>query len=169
MAKAKWECIKEAEFDGDIIITDPCYLKVVEDCEEWEPWIKKHGGLISRTFYGDWGCTVYNTKGSVGHIPSDAVEIGGFCADSGMVCVVGLDAVVKDNPKFMEWLKAHGWCGTIIRGFKGQVRFMTKTTMRTMKTRTEGTIHYKDVELHVRGDGTIGGEESAFESVQTSL
>lgn len=174
MAKAKWECIKSAEFDGDILITDPCYLKhggsnFLEECENWEPWVTDHGGMINRTYYGDWGCTVFKGGPKAGSIPKNAPKLGEFCADAGMVCVVGLDHVRLESPGFEKWLKEHSWCGTVIKGFKGVVKFITKTTPHSYMDE-KGKVHeYKDIELHVRGEGEIGGKPASFESVQTSL
>lgn len=174
MAKAKWECIKSAFFDGDILVTDPCYLKhggskYLEDCDNWEPWVEKYGGLINRTYYGDWGCTVFKSGPQEGRIPRAAEKLGEFCADSGTVCVVGLDHVRLESPKFMEWLGAHLWCGTVIRGFKGKVKFITKTTPHSFKDKNGEVHEYKDIELHVRGEGTVAGKKIEFESKQTSL
>ena len=174
MAKAKWECIKSAEFDGDILITDPCYLKhggskYLEDFDNWEPWVEKHGGLINRTYYGDWGCTVFKCGPKEGRIPRAAEELGEFCADAGTVCVVKLDDVLKESPKFMEWLGAHLWCGTVIRGFKGKIKFITKTTPQSYMDEQGKTHNYNDIELHIRGDGEIDGKPMSFESKQTSL
>lgn len=160
----KWECIDEHEFDGDIVITDPCYIDEGADWDEIEAWGREHG-LISRTFYGDWGCTVYETEGAVGCIANDSKKIGTFCADAGMVCVLHLEDVLSRNPGFMEWAKNHEWCLTIIKGFKGTIRLMTMTT----KWQTADGRSYDDVELHVRGDGIIDGKPISFESIQTSL
>lgn len=173
MAKAKWECIKSADFDGDILITDPCYLhhgggKNLESYDSWEPWAKKHG-LVNTTYYGDWGCTVFKSGPQEGRIPRAAEELGEFCADAGMVCVVKLDDVLKESPKFMEWLGARLWCGTVIRGFKGKIKFITKTTPQSYMDEQGKTHHYNDIELHIRGDGEIDGKPMSFESKQTSL
>lgn len=46
---------------------------------------------------------------------------GEFCADSGKVCVVYLNEVLKFNPNFKEWAETHSWCVTIIEDFDGNV------------------------------------------------
>lgn len=46
---------------------------------------------------------------------------GEFCADSGKVCVVYLDEVLKFNPNFKEWAETHPWCVTIIEDFNGNI------------------------------------------------
>ena len=50
-------------------------------------------------------------------------EIGKFCADAGMVCVVYLDEVLKVNPHFKKWAEEHTWCATIIENFDGDVYY----------------------------------------------
>lgn len=171
MAKSKWECIGEHEFpiEADVLITDPCYLMHgVQSGNEIsregpEDWCKAHG-LISTTFYGDWGCTVYRASRPVGGLRVSATKLGEFCADSGMVCVVGMDNVNERFPLMKKWIDEHHWCATVIRGFKGKVRFMTRKTVEKL----ENDVEYEDVELRVRGDGEIGGKKFSFESVQTS-
>lgn len=171
MGKKKWNCIAEREFDGDIVITDPCYLlhgSTDEDHEQdfdgLDDWLGECG-LESRTFYGDWGCTVFKTDREVGDVRCGSEELGKFCADGGMVCVVSKEDVLKRYPLFMEWADEHPWCVTLIKGFTGTVRLMTST--ETYKLKSGST--YSDVNLHVRGDGEVDGNKMSFESVQTSL
>ena len=107
------------EFDGDIVITDPCYLD--RDMSEEEQnkfncaYINDYGivGIESDTYYGDWGCTTF--------VPGTKIKLGEFCADSGMVCVVDLNSVLKFNPKYSDHIKKT-WYATLIRNFKGTVR-----------------------------------------------
>lgn len=47
--------------------------------------------------------------------------LGKFCADTGKVCVVYLDEVLKFNPNFKEWAETHPWCVTIIEDFDGNI------------------------------------------------
>lgn len=64
------------EFDGDIIITDPCYIIRAEHHgttpltdDDWEACgygdnmeaLGIHNYMTRDTIYGDWSCTVYNT------------------------------------------------------------------------------------------------------------
>ena len=49
--------------------------------------------------------------------------LGSFCADSGMVCVVYLDEILKVNPHFKEWADKHDWCVTIIENFDGDIEY----------------------------------------------
>jgi hypothetical protein len=165
--KAKWESIGEAEFDGDVLITDPCYLPIGSD-ERWnyksvKAWIEDVGGLVSNTFYGDWGCTLYQTDGKVGNI-ENPYELGHFCADAGLVCVVPMESVRSRYPGFDAWHEDHAWLGAIVNDFKGTVRLMK---MSVPKKFSDGT-DYEDVSLRVRGDGEIKGEgKISFESMQT--
>lgn len=89
------------EFNGDIIITDPCYIMRAEHHgtvpvtdNDWDTC--EYGNnmetlgiqhyMTRDTIYGDWGCTVYDmdTKG----------VIGNFCADAGLVSVLLLGEVL---------------------------------------------------------------------------
>ena len=101
-------CIHEAhqmEFDGDIIITDPCYL----DCDDHFDEMRI---IQDSTIYGDWSCTTYETNDRPYRF------IGQFCADSGMVCVALLSDVLKYNPEF-DYHVNRQWTTTLIKDFKG--------------------------------------------------
>lgn len=98
-------------FDGDIIITDPCYL--CEDNDKLDTFnMNDHCHIMSETLYGDWSCTVFdcNTK----------QPIGEFCADGGMVGVYSLDTVLAAFPEFDYHIKRK-WTTTWIKDFKGTV------------------------------------------------
>lgn len=88
----------------NIIITDPCYI--------FEDYCKAEakGVLMRDTIYGDWSCTTYNSE--------TKTEIGKFCADAGMVCVVETDNEMIDHEKLM---KLQSYCRTIIENFTGTV------------------------------------------------
>lgn len=113
------------EFDGDILITDPCYI-IREDKEsDWDTCccgfdMEKLGinHYITRdTLYGDWSCTTFDldTKESIGR----------FCADAGLVSVFLLDEVLRYNPGY-DCDKETEYTATIIRDFKGMVQFVVK-------------------------------------------
>lgn len=115
------------EFDGDILITDPCYItKCTEEQNDWD--VCEYGENMSilginhsmsrDTLYGDWECTTFNTD--------TTEELGNFCADSGMVGVFLLNEVLDYNPEFTELLKEHPGLSTVIRNFKGTVQFIIK-------------------------------------------
>lgn len=88
----------------NIIITDPCYI--FEDYCKAE----NRGVLMRDTIYGDWSCTTYNSE--------TKTEIGKFCADAGMVCVVETDNEMIDHEKLM---RLPSFCRTIIENFTGTV------------------------------------------------
>ena len=75
-------------------------------------------------------------------------KLGRFCADSGMVCVVYLDEILKVNPTFKQWADEHYWCVTIIEDFDGDVRY---------EVDDEG-------DAHIVGEGNI-----SFYTTQTGL
>ena len=75
-------------------------------------------------------------------------KLGKFCADSGMVCVVYLDEVLKVNPTFKQWADEHDWCVTIIEDFDGDVRYIVDD----------------NDEAHIVGEGNIN-----FYTTQTGL
>ena len=141
-------------FDGDIVITDPCYLDntMQGPCDEnfW-PKMCNHMGtgierdpgcfasfgftpsLIGNTIYGDWSCTAFNKD--TGKV------LGEFCADSGSFCVVQLKDVKRFNPGFAEWTLTHSWCVTVIPDFHGEVRavrILEKGETRPSSVRIEG-------------------------------
>lgn len=179
------------EFDGDIIITDPCYVmkehdrstapkwddymcqkdyagmtkqeleaagyfedykKLKEAEDKWEEehpddWkVCEYGDRMDKlgftpssymtrdTLYGDWSCTTFdlNTK----------EEIGGFCADAGLVSVFLLDDILRYNSDYSDHLKDNG-CATLIQNFKGTVQFVVKEVT--------GEYDY-DSEYHKKGD-----------------
>ena len=108
-------------FDGDIIITDPCYIISNDhDDDDWERC--EYGDameelgltnfLCASTIYGDWSCTTYNEK-------NDDV-LGRFCADAGLVGVFLLEEVLKYNPKYDDIEKCPH-AVTVIRDFHGEV------------------------------------------------
>ncbi len=133
------------EFDGDIIITDPCYVIRSENEMTPDDWGASGYGenmgalgithYMSRdTLYGDWGCTVYDTD--------SGEEIGEFCADAGMVSVMLLDDVLRYNPAF-DYHLVKCWTTAWIEDFKGTVQFVV--------TEHSGTYEY-DSEFHKAGD-----------------
>ena len=64
------------------------------------------------TLYGDWSCKTYETGSNK--------ELGEFCADAGMVCVLLLDEVLKYNPDFDYHIKRQHTT-TLIKGFDGDI------------------------------------------------
>ena len=171
MGRGKFKVVDESEFDGDVLVTDPCYLRHGGsddgpgwDDEDTEMFVRKCGGMYSTTYYGDWGCTIFRTEGGFGRIPRGAKEIGHFCADAGLVCVIAMKDVLARSPGFGDWLREHRHCGAVIRNFKGKVSFLR----RSCKVKLHGQV-YTDTELRIHGEGTVKGEPISFESMQTSL
>lgn len=172
--KKEWKCIGEHLFtkNTDVLITDPCYLMYGERGEsmplgELESWCAEHG-LISSTFYGDWGCTVFGAKSKVGH-PNTDIKLGRFCADAGMVCVLDMDDVRARFPDIDKFVEERSWCAAVIKGFCGHVRLMTMTRRMSFKDKEGKKRWYNDTELRIHGVGTIDSVYAAFESVQTSM
>jgi hypothetical protein len=127
--------LKPKRFDGDIVITDPCYI--VENWDE-DPDMDIYNGfgfdkvfgdtyIYGSTIYGDWSCTVYDCGSQDPKeiiekadqdriIPTDLSELGRFCADAGLVSVTYLDK--------SERIKNYGsHCWTCIPDFHGTVQY----------------------------------------------
>ena len=115
---------KVMDFNGDIIITDPCYLSVNMTNKERRnfdcAYMTNYGiiGIESDTYYGDWDCSTFDR---LSFDENDCPKlIGKFCADSGMVCVADLRSVLRFNPKYDYHIK-NDRTTTLIRNFKGTV------------------------------------------------
>lgn len=136
-------------FNGDIIITDPCYI-LKKNTNDWE--LCNYGQnmnalginnyLCNSTIYGDWSCTTFEEK--------TCKELGVFCADAGLVAVFLLDEVLKYNPDF-NYHKERPWTTTLIKGFNGEISIEAFDTKY-------------DKEVSVVGKGNIN-----FYTVQTGL
>lgn len=160
----------EKEFDGDIIITDPCYF--IKD-EDWYKYgygenLNKLGFtqyMTRNNMYGDWSCTVYdqNTRD----------KIGTFCADAGLVGVYLLDEVMAYNPDYKD-VKENHWSVTCVRDFKGIVEF--KVVHEEGIYETESSYHNAgekwetdSVEVHGHGINKVTGEPIDFIGRQTGF
>lgn len=167
-------------FDGDIIITDPCY--VIDD-DDWyaidvaQKFVISDGGLLCNrsfggmnfiyrdTIYGDWGCTTFNT---------DTKEvIGNFCADAGLVSVFLLDEVLQYDPSF-DYHINRTWTTTLIKDFKGTVQFVVVYEDGHYKDETKyhkKGEHWEDYSVEVVGHGInrITGKPINFVGRQTGL
>lgn len=167
-----YEPSETVHFDGDIIITDPCYIiraphngttPITDD--DWHACsygydmevlgIKNY--ITRDTIYGDWSCTTYN---------SDTKEsIGSFCADAGLVSVLALDEVLKYNPYF-NYHEEKNWTTTLIENFKGDVYIDVVYLGDDINN-----FDYLDLEVRVVGKGVnkITGEPINFITTQTGL
>lgn len=92
--------------------------------------------------------TVYEELNKLIESYGSLTELGQFCADAGMVCVVYLDEVLKINPGFKKWAEEHTWCATIIENFDGDVNYEVD----------------EDMDSHIVGKGNID-----FYTTQTGL
>lgn len=168
------------EFDGSIIVTDPCYIMRAEHHSTTpltdDDWCACDYGnnmgvlgirnyMTRDTLYGDWSCTVYNT---------DTKEaIGKFCADAGLVSVFLLDEVLKYNPDF-NYHKERTWTTTLIPNFKGTVEFVVEHEEGVYEEDSEywkAGDKWEDYSVHVVGHGINKktGEPINFHSTQTGL
>lgn len=143
------------QMEGDIVITDPCYLMpdYYDDFSKRDEYVKQlyemldKYGLYNETLYGDWNCTTFNMD--------TKLPIGEFCADSGMVCIVPLKAIQEYNPEFDNgYLSSHAV--TFIKNFKGQVKIEIIDL--------EGKENAEDFVVEVVGEGNIN-----FRTSQTGL
>lgn len=163
------------EFDGDIIITDPCYI-LRHDAEHTDDWEKCDYGsdmealgikhyMTRDTIYGDWSCTTFDTD--------TTKPIGEFCADAGLVSVFLLDEVLRYNPEF-DYHINRTWTTTLIKDFKGTVQFIVKREEGTYDEDTEywnAGDTWVDYAVQVIGHGVnkITGEPINFIGSQTGL
>ena len=166
------------QFDGDIIITDPCYIIRRDSSgngnrDDWNicgcgdnmATLGIKNSMVRDTLYGDWSCTVFNT---------DTEEaIGDFCADAGMVAVFPLDEVLKYNPEF-NYHTERTWTTALIKNFKGTVQFVVEHEEGVFEDDTEwhkAGDKWEDFSVHVVGHGvnTKTGEPINFSSSQTGL
>lgn len=161
------------EFDGDIIITDPCYIIPDDSHEDWRKCnfgykmellgINKY--MTRDTLYGDWSCTVYNTD--------TKEEIGEFCADAGLVSVLNLSEVLAYNPDFDYHINKK-WTTTLIKDFKGTVQFVVKQIKGIYEYDSEWCKkgeEWEEYQVEVVGHGInkVTGEPINFVGKQTWL
>ena len=132
-----------------------------------------HNYISEPTIYGDWSCTTYQTEEepkelleSILRVLNDNLEygeyeddesfvsyeskdIGGFCADAGLVGVFLLDEILAYNPDWKSWIEEHSWCATIIENFEGEIEYY---------------IDKVNEEAHIVGTGSIN-----FYTAQTGV
>lgn len=156
---------KPVYFEGDIVITDPCYFVKDKD------WRKCDAGyeldklgfttfMTRDTLYGDWSCTVYNADN-----PDE--KLGEYCADAGLVTVALLDDIRKHNPSFeKDYLEKRNWCAACIKDFKGVVQFVVKRETYTYKGKEEESFY---VEVVGSGVNMDTNEPINFVTSQTGL
>lgn len=156
-------------FDGDIIITDPCYILTEKDRDNDNLnlyTLDKLGiyrYLVEDTMCGDWSCTVFSGN----TINNDSKVLGRFCADVGLVAVLDLNEVLRYNPNF-DYHINRPWTTTLIKDFKGTVQIVKEEDK--WYNEKEKRWEY-DYNVRVKGNGInkITGEPIIFISEQTGL
>ena len=161
---SRFQDSEPVEFDGDIIITDPCYILKSDndwkrsDCGYHLELLGIKHFMTRDTIYGDWGCTVFDLN-------NNHAELGQFCADAGMVSVMLLDEVLSYNPSFNYHLERK-WTTSLIKDFKGSVQFVVHES-----NYEHGGKIYTDYEVEVVGHGVnkCTGKPIDFIGGQTDL
>lgn len=161
---SRYQDSEPVDFDGNIIITDPCYFMKDDDWGRdglYGSHLERYGiqhYMTRDTIYGDWSCTVFDAD-------DNEKELGQFCADAGLVTVASLDEVLKYNPDF-NYHETKPWTATVIRDFKGTVQFIVKEVKYV-----DAGERYTDYEVRVAGHGVnkSTGEPINFVSSQTGL
>lgn len=141
-------------FDGDVVITDPCYIMRRDRDGDWE---RCCGGydmeslgfrhyLSEYTIDGDWVCTTYlgelSEREHCVDFPPERI-LGTFCADSAMVGVFYLKEIRRYNPNFLPgFLKRHPWTATVIRNFHGKIEFVSDEGVRVQYVVGIGNIPF---------------------------
>lgn len=150
-------------FDGDILITDPCYVARDNDWTgfyDHPDFLSNHGFttfMHRDTMYGDWGCTVFDAARK---------PIGRFCADAGLVGVYYVDEVLRYNPDFQEYISNRPWCVAVIKNFSGTVTFNVRKT----RYKYDGQWHaYYSLVVIGNGLNKETGQDMSFLARQTSL
>lgn len=150
--ESREEVVESFDVDGDIVITDPCYI---------DEFINPSHSRS--TLYGDWGCSVWSFDPTVGNMPKEGEKpFGEFCADSARVCVTVLGSYARK--KIENWLKGREWCATIIDGFKGKVEYI-----ELVEYVAYDGEWVEDRSLRIRGTGVKDGKPYGFLTSQTSL
>ena len=153
--------LHELNFDGDILITDPCYFY-----DEQKGYLDYPTCAIENsTLYGDWSCHVWEKD-------NNENVLGQFCADSGMVIVADYDQVKRYNPDVEKFVNTHPWCATVIKGFKGRVQMIQFEYEYEHSTSCDPDKpwgwrkgdKFKDTSLELHGTGNINwiGAQTGF-------
>lgn len=108
--------MKSVDFNGTIIIGDPCEMVVSE--EDWQKcnWGKHMEKIgINHFLYVDY-------EEDFPTVVSDTGEkLGSFCTDSCAIVVLYLEDLIKYNPMFNQHVEySENW--TIIQNFVGKVK-----------------------------------------------
>lgn len=128
--------VKSMPFDGDIVITDPCYIlrkrSHQKDCEfsgygeDMEALVFENY-ITDFTLCGDWNCEVFSRDFKDIWTPiAPERKVSEFCADAAKVGVFLLSEIHRYNSKF-NWFKTKTWTTTLIKDFHGTVKFIELT------------------------------------------
>jgi hypothetical protein len=158
-----YEDSEAIHFDGDVIVTDPCY--VVKD----DDWRKCNCGdnleilgidnyITQSTLYGDWSCTLIDCD--------NKNKIGEFCADAGLVSVINLEQANKYNKETIDELVKKGWCAAVVHDFVGTGQIKVKEEKYMYKG--EKRIDY-EAYVELTGVNKKTGEPIHYISIQTGL
>lgn len=140
------------EFDGNIVITDPCYI--MDDNNKQSDWHKSDYGrhmenigikhyISHDTLCGDWDCNTINT--------TTKEPMGVFCADAGMVIVMYEKDALAYNPSCKD--KLHSHCATLIENFKGTIQFTIDVTYEEIGFGSEYKQLIPEYKLSIVGHG----------------
>lgn len=152
----------EVLFDGDIVITDPCYVVNGEDWERCEygdrmDQIGLKRCMVRDTLYGDWSCTVFDEQ--------TTNQLGSFCADAGLVGVFDLAELLQYNPEYRDHIeKPHA--AALIKDFRGVVRFVVRPCS---EQENEDDLDGFYVSVVGHGINKKTGEEVNFFTAQTGF
>lgn len=126
--------IAEEYFNGDIILTDPCYIIPDDHRDDWQNCCYgddmfclgfKHY-LCEMTLEGDWHCEVFLGTGSRMWYQQKAErKIGEFAADACKTGIFYLHEILKYNPQF-DYHISKPWCACWIKKYQGTVKIVTK-------------------------------------------
>ena len=123
------------KFKGTIIITDPCYITKDEDYERTNygkdlDMLGFSTFLVAYTGFGDWDNNITKNNGE---------HLGGFCADSGQVCVVLEQELDNYNPDFFLDYASHTYAK--VEDFEGDIEIDRSCDWWTV-IRGEGNINF---------------------------
>ena len=125
--------VAESYFNGDIIITDPCYI-IPDNCNDWQrcgygenmELLGFGNYLCETTLEGDWCCEVFKgTKSRLLFPQAPEKKIGDFAADACKVGVFYLREILRYNPAF-DYHINRSWCTCWIKAFQGKVKIVEK-------------------------------------------
>lgn len=152
----------EVLFDGDIVITDPCYVVNGGDWERCEygdrmGQIGLKRCMVRDTLYGDWSCTVFEEE--------TENKLGAFCADAGLVGVFDLAELLQYNPEYRDHIEKP-YTAALIKDFSGAVQFVVNPCS---EQENEDSLDEFYVSVIGHGINKKTGEEVNFFTAQTGF